>query len=505
MPINGLPDAYGALNSEGELITLKFKRLDDHNGQLTWTLPPKINHYNGILITGAIKSINPSNYPTNGVKYRGSTDFDEPADKINNAQVVVALYNDETTTSVALTNLDPEQVYFFSAHLINNVRMYYPLGVRSYAEETINPGYARDVPVLSGPPSNPVVGQAYYDDEQKLLFSWDGRTWQTAKEQTTLTGSIDPDPFQPYPFSNGTRAPQLGDFFYNTTTNRLKSFNGSEWILADTVEGGPMTAKYDVGTNLNNSARLNMVAALKKMLGWPTICVELTDEQFDVSIDNSIQELRHRTDVVYNKQYFFLQSLKNQQTYYLNDPATGTNRIVDVLKVHRLNLLGLVNFAPDNIYAQQFLNQFYAPGVQYDLVSIHLVHAMSETYSQLFAGDIGFNWREASRELQLYRVIVNNEKILIETTCEKTEQEILNSRWTQQWIQQWAKAELYQILGNIRGKFATLPGPGGGLQLNADTLIQQAQTMQEDCLRQIRDLEIGQNGPDTFFSPIVIG
>jgi hypothetical protein len=197
--------------------------------------------------------------------------------------------------------------------------------------------------------------------------------------------------------------------------------------------------------------------------------------------------------------------MKSQDVYYLNDPSTGTDKIVDVQKIHRLNMLGLVNFTPDNIYAQQFLNQFYAPGVGYDLVSIHLIHALSETYTQLFAGDVAYNWREAARELKIYRRFATNEKVLVECSCEKLEQELLVDRWAQQWIQQWAEAELMLILAQIRGKFATLPGPGGGLSLNADTLITQAQQYQEDCLRQIRDFEVGQNGSDNFYAPFVIG
>jgi hypothetical protein len=61
------------------------------------------------------------------------------------------------------------------------------------------------------------------------------------------------------------------------------------------------------------------------------------------------------------------------------------------------------------------------------------------------------------------------------------------------------------MLAHIRGKFASLPGPGGGLSLNADSLMSEGQRLQDDCLRQIRDYEVGQNGPDNFYSPFLIG
>jgi hypothetical protein len=41
-------------------------------------------------------------------------------------------------------------------------------------------------------------------------------------------------------------------------------------------------------------------------------------------------------------------------------------------------------------------------------------------------------------------------------------------------IQRYALALAKNILGQIRGKYKTLPGPGGGSQLNGDALIQQS-------------------------------
>jgi hypothetical protein len=168
-------------------------------------------------------------------------------------------------------------------------------------------------------------------------------------------------------------------------------------------------------------------------------------------------------------------------------------------------MMGLQTYGPNSIYAQQFLTQFYAPGQGFDLVAIHLMAALSEAYSLLFAGEVSFNWRETTRELKLYRRFSAYEKVLIECSMEKPEQELLVDRWTQQWIQQWAEAECMFILAQIRGKFSSLPGPGGGLSLNADTLMSEGARLQEDCLRQIKDFEVGQNGPDNWFSGIVVG
>lgn len=495
-------DLISALQSEGNGLALTFERTTTATGRLTWTAPTAPLSYDGIVIVVSQSEINPSNYPTDGVKYTASANLLSPLDMIGSAQVVGAFYSDRTTAALDMAGLETDAVYFFAAFAVSNTRQYAIPGVRSYPESVIDESFAGDMDQSYAPPANPTIGQVYFDRSQSLVFVWDGTKWQTTSAHTVITGPVDPvTPFTGLP----TGYPALGDFFYNTAQKMLKVWNNTSWINSETERGAPMYEKPGVGLSGRGTARLRMIEILKAQLGYPVVCVELTDFQFQIGVDNALQELRRRVDSAYTKEYFFLTTRKDQGLYYLNEPSVGTNRIVDVLKIHRLNLLGLVNFAPDNIYAQQFLNQFYAPGVQYDLVSIHLIHSMSEVYSHLFAGEIAFNWREASRELRFYRNFSTTEKVLVETTCEKSEEELLVDRWTQQWIQQWAEAELMFMLAHIRGKYANLPGPGGGLQLNADSLRAEAQRLQEDCVTQVNDMLVGQQGPDGWYVPFAIG
>lgn len=497
-------DLSNFIEYEGRELGTRVTRLSPTSLRVTWVPPTSPKAYNGALVLASPVELNPSNFPTQGVRYTPEADFATPGgDMIGTATVVGAFYDDLTTNQLVITGLDANEPYYISVHLITNVNTYWRDGVRGYPEDpnqTI--AYAGSVPDSYGPPENPSVGMPYYDPDQRMMYVWDGTAWQTSRSHTTITGDNDPvAPFDGLPAGY----PAIGNFFYNVRTKMLKSWNGIGWIDVESVKGEPTYGRIDVGTTGEQGPRANVKTILKHQLGYPTVCVELTEAHFDIALNNALQELRRRVDSAYYRQYFFMQIIPGQSVYYLNDPTTGVNRIVDVLKIHRLNMLGLVNFGPDNIYAQQFLNQFYAPGVGYDLVSIHLVHALSETYTQLFAGDVAFNWREPTREMRIYRVFGHAEKVLLEASCERTEQELLTDRWIQQWIQQWAEAELMFILAHIRGKYASLPGPGGSLQLNADSLMSEGQRLQEDCLRQVRDFEVGQNGPDNGFAPFVIG
>ncbi len=492
------------VDSEGRNLQARLTRLSPTSVKITWVPPANPEGYYGAVVLASPTELNAGTTPTDGQQYTASTDWSAPASTIGNAKVVGAFYNDLTTNEVIVTNIPANDAVYAGVHLATNVYDYFQDASLTYgSHDGTSTVFAGRIDSDELPPTSPVVGQTYYDTVQKLVFVWDGSSWIPAAVHTTITGEVDPvSPFDGLPEGY----PIIGSFFYNTRQRVLKSWNGVAWYAGvEPAKGEPTYSKVGIGTTGEQTARANIKNILKHQLGYPTVCVELNEEHFEIAINNALQEIRRRTDSAYYKQYFFMQIFEGQDKYYLNDPTKGLDGIVDVVKIHRLNMVGLTTFGPNSIYAQQFLSQFYAPGAGFDLVAVHLMHALAETYSQLFAGEIQFNWRESPRELTIYRRFFHHEKVLLECSMERPEQELLVDRWTQQWIQQWAEAELMIILGNIRGKYSNLPGPGGGMSLNADSLLSRGDAMQQDCLRQIKDFEVGQNGPDNFYSGIVIG
>jgi microcystin-dependent protein len=80
----------------------------------------------------------------------------------------------------------------------------------------------------ANPPSNPVVGQLWYDTRTGInnqLKVWDNTNWVAA-------GSVKKDSIQP-------TTSIIGDLWVNTTTQQLYLYNGSSWVLV-----GP---EYSVG------------------------------------------------------------------------------------------------------------------------------------------------------------------------------------------------------------------------------------------------------------------
>lgn len=305
--------------------------------------------------------------------------------------------------------------------------------------------------------------------------------------------------------------PQPGYFFYMTSTRRLMAWTGTGWTAIDTDQrGSPTTSKVGVGTSGTNGARMKLMTDVKSMMGWPAICVELQESNFNTAIDNALAMFRQLADNAYEHRHISFSlnggATGGQATYYLNDPRDGTDRIVNVMKIHRINQLGISSLSGETgLYAQSFFNQLYQ-GSNVDVLSIHLMNQLSKTYEKIFAGNLMFEWNEAKRELTILRRILQaQERVILEVSMEREEQELINDRWCRMWIQEWTLAELNYMLGMVRSKYGTVPGAQGGLTLNGDTLLAQADQMKMELRRQINDYEVGNGGVNFQNTAFYIG
>lgn len=328
-------------------------------------------------------------------------------------------------------------------------------------------------------PTSPLVGEIVYNFTSKRVQYWDGSNWQIPTPSTALFGPSNIPAFST-PFtveSQDLITPYIGLLFYNTVSHKLLVFNGAVWKHANTEQAGtPISDKLGIGNDGTYDQRLRLINILKAQLGWPAQCVELAEEQFNVAIDNALDTYRQLCVGAYEQRYMVYNLLPNQQVYFLNSPTDRTDAIVSVMKVHRLNVLGITGAGPDNTwgmaYAQQFAQIANGGGA---LLDAHLIYAWSEEFNRIFAGDIPFVWNEARRELFLKRAIRQNEKIVLEVELERSEQELMSDRWCKQFIQNWALAECKEYLGLIRSKYSSgTPGPTGTITLNGETLLAEA-------------------------------
>lgn len=481
---------------EGQQIKIVLQK-SGSTIQLTWAYPANMLATTGCLILISERPLNPSNRPTDTALYAASNDLALPAYTIGTnaeAQVVGAFYDDISTKTISITNVDPAKLYYASIHACSNVRQYYANGTLSYPldahiRSSANPENASgDIPTSETIPLNPTIGQVYYSISSNAVSMWNGAIWMPAGTGTVGVGAVFP------------LTPITGQFFYNTVTGDLDIWNGVTWSKANTAnEGVPMYSKQGVGTDGTSDERADLVNTLKLMMGYPKICVELDDGHFQMAIDDALGEFRHRADNAYTKNYMLFKMIKNQQTYYLNDPVLGSNRVVDVTRVNRIAAMGSYQGNDSGIYNQTFLNQLRDTG-SIDLTSIHLMANLSKEVERIFAGNIMFTWHESSRVLRLERKISRDETVILECIMERTEQDLIVDRWTKSWIKNWSHARLMEILGNIRSKFSSLAGPGGGISLNGNEMLSRADAKYEELRMQIQNYEAGNGGSDLGFA-----
>lgn len=262
----------------------------------------------------------------------------------------------------------------------------------------------------------------------------------------------------------------------------------------DGVSDIPSYLEDGVGTDGTSDERRYLIDAIRQQLGYPSVKVELTNQQLDTAIRKALDTFRMRSSLGYKRGFYFLDVIPGLQNYKLTSKQNGYNKIVTVMGAYRFTSAFLSSAHGAGVYGQVVLQHLYNMGT-FDLTSFHLISQYIEQLEHLFATRLTYHWDEPTRVFSLYASFVRNERILLETTYERTEQELMTDRWCKNWIERWAISEALLILARIRGKYSTLPGAGGGVSLDAADLVTRAEGEQERLLDDLFE-NIGQDTED---------
>lgn len=140
-------DAPNQIKSEGQNITVRFKRNGDGTATVFWNIPAPAagcavgsGVYDGIVITLDEK---PANYISTSPKDKTYYNADNTSDRnlhsgdvIDTALVVGAFYHDTVTSSLILTDIKERTPYYISAYAVDNVGRYHREGVHAYSLPT---------------------------------------------------------------------------------------------------------------------------------------------------------------------------------------------------------------------------------------------------------------------------------------------------------------------------------------------------------------------------------
>lgn len=138
-----IKSAPGLLRAEALNMTLKFERLSDTTGRVSWNIPSpaagcdsNTQAYNGIVITVDNTAFSSKKIPTNGTIYEADNTVDRnlhAGDKIESSLVVGAFYNDKETVFVDLTGLTPNTPYYVSGYPVDAQNRFFREGIHAYS------------------------------------------------------------------------------------------------------------------------------------------------------------------------------------------------------------------------------------------------------------------------------------------------------------------------------------------------------------------------------------
>lgn len=216
--------------------------------------------------------------------------------------------------------------------------------------------------------------------------------------------------------------------------------------------------------------------AILMRLAGTLVDVELEKDELDYAIGFAMDVYRQRAENATKEQGIIFGVKEGQQVYDLSDREDISN----IIGIYR-NSLGATSTTGRDLdpFLLQFTNQMmsYAGGTNGygSLATLDFQRQHLELLEVLMAHQPQYYFNKSNYQLNFYNMINRDEAYLILAECWRSDEELLNDQDIYPWIQSYAIAVSKQILGEARGMFQTLAGPGGGITMNGAELKQEAQ------------------------------
>ena len=235
-------------------------------------------------------------------------------------------------------------------------------------------------------------------------------------------------------------------------------------------------------------SREELITELQVRLGDGMVDVELDREHYDVAIDKSIAIYRQLSAGSVEESIIFLATQKDVTEYTLPD---------DVQEVRRLYRRGIgtnsgggTNFDPFDV---AFNNMYMLQAGQIGGLAVFDAFAQyKETIGRIFGSEYNFIWNRNTKQLKILRNIRHEEDIAVGVYNFIPEMILLKDVYASNWLGSYALAQSKYMLGEARSKYASgLPGAGGAIQLNGETLKSEAQAEIQGLKESIHNMEEG--------------
>ena len=217
------------------------------------------------------------------------------------------------------------------------------------------------------------------------------------------------------------------------------------------------------------------------MLGAPVVRIELDEQNVDFCIDQALKIVEDYAPREYF-QYYTFQTNPGQSVYEM-PPEVGFVRNVHY-KEH-----GTFAFQASDLDGAIPIEYFY-PGGAYSSIQGGLIDPIQpiwgrmgewvlykqyeQMYSRVASNIGGWEFLGSQRHIKLYPIPYKMQTVMVNYIQKmKDWEEVTQS------MQEGALTYAKEILGRVRSKYASPPGPGGGMQLDGQQLLQEAKEERE--------------------------
>lgn len=214
-------------------------------------------------------------------------------------------------------------------------------------------------------------------------------------------------------------------------------------------------------------------------LGAPVVKVELTDFQLETCIDEAITKLEYYAPD-WMTQYASFETSANVNVYEL--PQEIANGLNDVWYKRNFFNLGATPGSLEYDFAIMFFTNtglFNNYNVSQYLLMQQYLKQISNVLSQ------GATWQLiGGKHLHIWPVPDSTAGVILEFRALDVDR--IHPMY-KNWIQRYAMCLAKEILGRIRGKFQTLPGPSGGSRLDGESLLAEAKEEKEKLVEELME------------------
>jgi hypothetical protein len=224
-----------------------------------------------------------------------------------------------------------------------------------------------------------------------------------------------------------------------------------------------------------DTAKTKLFNYVKKLLGDGMIDVELDVDHYEVALEKALGKYRQRAENAVEESYAFLELKEDTNDYIL------PNEIQSVKEVFRRSIgsrsgggQGGTIFEPFNL---AYTNTYLLSSTQMGGLATYMAFAgYQELVGKMFGSFINFKFDPVNHKLTIMQRPRGDEEVMLAVYNQRPDFILLSDPYAGQWLKDYTLATCKYMIGEARGKFATISTPQGGTSLNGDALKADAQS-----------------------------